>query len=136
MIRTIILSLLIATIWVAIASQFVWNATNSACPVGFYRKTDKKPARGDLVLLRNPLKEYAAGPGDTITTTAEGSYINGKLFQGSGIPEGTPYRPYPYSTFVLAEDQYWMLGHNPLSLDSRYQGPIPGCELWQVVKPW
>ena len=136
MIRTLILSFALSFIWIAVAEQFTWNSTASACPVGWYYITSKQPAKGDLVLLRNPLKEYAAGPGDTIRTTPEGSYINGVLFPHSEIPDGSPYQPYPYRTLVLQDDQYWMLGRNRLSLDSRYQGPIPGCELWKVVKRW
>jgi len=115
-------------------AHITWNVSPSE-PVGFYWITDAAPTRGKLVLLRNDLKRIAGWPGDTIRTTPEGSYVNGVFQPNSGIPAGSPYQPYPYGTFKLAPDQYWMLGNLSLSYDSRYTGPRPGCEIMSVVKP-
>ncbi|MBV8056334.1 MAG: S26 family signal peptidase [Deltaproteobacteria bacterium] len=104
-------------------------------PVGLYRTTGEPISRDRLVLLRNPLKRLVGMPGDTICTTPEGSYINGKLIPNSGIPAGSPYQHYPFGTFKLQPDQYWTLGNHALSYDSRYEGPIPGSLIASTVNP-
>jgi type IV secretory pathway protease TraF len=114
--------------------NFTLNRSASE-PVGLYRITGQPPARDALVLLKDPLKRLVGVPGDTIRTTAQGTWVNGKFIPDSGIPATAPYRPYPFGTFKLAPDQYWTLGQHPLSYDSRYQGPIPGSLLASRVEP-
>ena len=104
-------------------------------PVGLYRPTHVPFKRGALVLLRDPLKRLVAMPGDTIRTSGQGTFVNGHLIPNSGIPQGSPYRPYPFGTFTLAPDQYWTLGDHPLSYDSRYLGPIPGSLIASTAEP-
>ena len=103
--------------------------------IGLYRPTHDAFKRGALVLLRDPLKRLVATPGDFIRTSPEGTYVNGQLIRNSGIPAGSPYRPYPFTTFRLAPDQYWTLGDHPLSYDSRYYGAVPGSLIASIVKP-
>jgi type IV secretory pathway protease TraF len=116
-------------------SHFTFNASASE-PVGLYRITGHPPGRDALVLLKNPLKRLVGVPGDSIRTTAQGTWVNGRLIPNSGIPAAAPYRPYPFGTFKLAADQYWTLGQHPLSYDSRYEGPIPGSLIASRVEPF
>ncbi len=114
--------------------HFTLNLSPSE-PIGLYRPTRGAFKRGALVLLRDPLKRLVATPGDVIRTSPEGTYVNGQLIPNSGIPTGTPYRPYPFTTFRLAPDQYWTLGDHPLSYDSRYYGPVPGSLIASTAEP-
>ena len=68
-----------------------------------------------------PLKRIAGMPGDIVTVTPQGSYINGKL-----IPNSAPVvnRHYPYGQYILGPADVWVVGKDPRSWDSRYFGPI------------
>lgn len=116
-------------------ANFTLNFSASE-PLGFYRPTNEQLKRNRLVLLREPLKRLVGVPGDHIRTSPKGTYVNDKLVQNSGIPTDSPYRPYPYTTFVLEPYQYWTLGDNPLSWDSRYIGPVPDSLIASTVEPF
>lgn len=118
-----------------VVTHFTLNESPSE-PIGLYRPTYAPFKRGSLVLLRDPLKRVAGMPGDTIRTSPEGTYVNNKLIPNSGIPAGSPYRPYPFTTFALKPDQFWVLGDHPLSYDARYIGPIPGSLVASTVVPF
>jgi Signal peptidase, peptidase S26 len=80
------------------------------------------------VVLKLPLKQIAALPGDTVRVPREGSYVNGKPWPGSGIPASAPTH-FPYGNYLLHPNQQWVLGDNPLSYDSRYfrhDSPVVG----------
>jgi type IV secretory pathway protease TraF len=115
-------------------THFTINESRSE-PLGFYRVTHKPLNRDRLVLLRDPLKRLVGIPGDVIRTTPEGTYLNERLISNSRVPAGSPYRPYPFRTFVLEPDQFWVLGDHPLSYDSRYLGPVPGSLIASTVEP-
>lgn len=104
-------------------------------PEGFYREIAGPVIRGGMVELRNLTKHVAGIPGDTVIVTPEGSYINGKLWPYSAIPTDSHYRPFPFGTYKLAAGQFWILGDNPLSFDSRYIGMIPLDLIGSPVKP-
>jgi type IV secretory pathway protease TraF len=117
-----------------VLTHFTLNVSASE-PLGIYRPTNAALERGSLVLLRDPLKRLVGMPRDVIRTSPEGTYVNGRLIPNSGIPKSTPYRPYPFTTFVLEPDQFWVLGDHPLSYDSRYLGPVPGSLIASTVEP-
>jgi type IV secretory pathway protease TraF len=104
-------------------------------PTGIYEITDEPLHRDSFVLVREPLKRLVGLPGDHIRVAAEGTYINGRLIPNSAVPKGSPYLHYPYVTMTLVEDQYWLLGSNPLSWDSRYVGPFPATLVSTSVRP-
>jgi type IV secretory pathway protease TraF len=110
------------------------NVTNSE-PTGLYLHVLGSPTRGGMVVLRPLLKHVAAMPGDVVRVTPEGSYINGKLWPYSGVPVTPPYRPFPFGTYTLQLGQYWLLGSNPESWDSRYIGPIPVDLIAGPIRP-
>jgi type IV secretory pathway protease TraF len=102
----------------------VTGALTDSEPPGLYRIVGGSPVRDDLVELRQLMKHVAAVAGDTVRVTPEGSYINGKLWPYSAPVAGN-YQHYPFGTYKLAPGQYWVLGQNPMSWDSRYIGPVP-----------
>jgi len=105
------------------------NMTESE-PIGLYLKIPGEPAQGRMVQLRGLIKHIVGVPGDTIRTTPEGSYVNGKLWPHSAIPADTNgYRPYSFGEFTLGLGQYWVLGQSGDSWDSRYLGPVP----WDAI---
>lgn len=122
-------------LWIASASV-TWNVSASAAPIGWYYRTSGKPQRGDLVELRNPLKRLVGVPGDRIEVTKEGTRVNGKLLPNSAVPEGSPYRPYPFGAYILQIDQYLCFGDDPRSWDGRYLGPEPGVLIKGKVERW
>jgi type IV secretory pathway protease TraF len=115
-------------------THFTLNQSASM-PVGLYRITHELIRRGSLVLLKEPLKEIVAVPGDTVRWDAAGVSVNGRLLDNSAIPVGSPYPPYPYTTLKLAPDQYVAMGRHPLSYDARYTGPTPLSLLASTVTP-
>ena len=116
-------------------THFTLNQSASE-PAGLYRITTQPLARNALVLLKDPLKRLVGMPNDSIQVTAAGTYVNGKLVANSAVPKASPYPHYPYGTFMLGPDQYWVLGDNSLSYDSRYYGSIPRSLLASTVKPF
>jgi type IV secretory pathway protease TraF len=111
------------------------NVTDSE-PLGLYAKVGGFPSRGCLIQLRPLIKHLVGVPGDVIQTTAQGSYINGKLWPNSSIPANTHgYRPYPFGKYRLGPHQYWILGDGPDSLDSRYLGMVSADVIATTVKP-
>lgn len=132
-------SLTYALLAIAIASFYLlahFTINDSASmPMGLYRVTHEPFQRGSIVLLREPLKEIVAVPGDTVQWSAKGVSVNGRLLEHSAVPEGSPYPPYPYTTLKLAPYQYVTMGHHPLSYDARYTGATPASLLASTVQP-
>jgi len=115
--------------------SLVVNVSDSAAPAGIYRVLwDVKMERGDLVLMREPLKKVVGLPGDIVRFAREGVYLNHQLLPNSAVPTDSPYPPYPYQTIVLAKGQYLLMGANPLSFDGRYEGVTPEELVYQKVQ--
>ena len=120
-----------AALLLAVASLNVLHVAGNlspSVPRGFYRITHGPLQRGTYVILKMPLKRVAALPGDTVRVTAEGSYVNGKLWPGSVIPADVlathRLEHYPFDVYVLKTGQLWVLSNSPLGWDSRYFGPV------------
>ena len=101
-------------------------------PRGLYRLTEGTPQRGKYVALAMPLKQIAGMPGDIVTVTPQGTYINGRL-----IPNSAPVAPrhYPYGQYILGPTDLWLVGKDPMSWDSRYFGPIPESLINAIAQP-
>jgi signal peptidase I len=73
------------------------------------------------------IKVIVGIPGDTVDITNSGIYIN-KLLQpnsvGIQLYNHITLNPLRYKSFVLAKDEYFVLGDSVHSYDSRYIGPI------------
>jgi type IV secretory pathway protease TraF len=100
------------------------GALTDSEPPGLYREVPGPIVRGQMVELRRLMKHVVAVGGDTVTVTAEGTFVDGKLWPHSA-PIAGRYQHYPFGTYKLAAGQYWILGQNPTSWDSRYLGPVP-----------
>src|SRR5260370_8394433 len=111
-----------------IANSFaglVINLTNSEA-TGISLRVPGKPERGGMVALRPLMKHVVAVPGDVVTVTAQGTYVNGQLFPHSAIPiTAKGYQPFPFGSYSLQPGQYWLLGPGPYSWDTLYTGPVP-----------
>jgi signal peptidase I len=93
-----------------------------------------RPSRGDVVALPDPAgsaahfgKRVIGLPGETVSISAEGVSINGRLLAEPYIVAD----PAPAeTTWELAADEYFVMGDNrPASLDSRYFGPVQAEKL-------
>jgi signal peptidase I len=93
------------------------------------------PQRGDLV------KRVIALPGQTIYSSGNRVYVNGRPLAQSYLPPGDPLGPpiasraHPYR--VPAGDFYLLGDNRAISCDSRYWGPIRGTTIvGKVVLVW
>ena len=112
----------------------VTGALTDSEPPGLYREIPGPAVRGGMVELRRLMKHVVAVAGDTVRVTPEGSYINGKLWPYSA-PIADRYQHYPFGIYKLQPGQYWVLGQNPTSWDSRYIGPVPFDLINSRVQP-
>jgi type IV secretory pathway protease TraF len=113
----------------------VVNLTHSE-PTGIYLRVRGQPERGSMVALRSLMKHVVAVPGDVVTLTPQGTYVNGRFFPRSGIPAtARGYRPFPFGTYTLQQGQYWLLGTTTDSWDSRYIGPVPIDLIQSTIRP-
>jgi signal peptidase I len=102
------------------------------------------PANGDLV------KRVIALPGQTIYSSGNNIYVNGKLLPEPFLPHNDPLGPpipdasaqHPYR---VPPGDFYVLGDNrAVSCDSRYWGPIKGTSIvgkvvliwWHNGHPW
>ena len=137
---TVTRTILIATVTgvIGFANNFagvVVNLTSSE-PTGIYLRIAGKPKRGGMVALRPLMKHVVAVPGDVVTVTAQGTYVNGQLSPHSAIPATAKgYRPFAFGAYTLQPGQYWLLGTSPDSWDSRYIGPVPIDLIASTIRP-
>ncbi len=84
------------------------------------------------------LKTVAGVPGDTVVVTPQGVFINGKRWSESkplpSDPKGRPLHG-DYGIHHLGSGQYWLMGKNPLSWDSRYWGPVRMNHIRKSLRP-
>ena len=157
--------LVLASIAVIKQAGFRVN-TSPSIPLGIYRTTTTPLSVGSYVLLcpenKEPFitaqkrdyigagycpgglgymfKRVAALPNDIITTTANGMYINGKLY-----PDSKPFhhdalnRMLPIwhanQTRLKAGEVVLMTQGDKNSFDARYFGPLPQQQIVSVVRP-
>lgn len=104
-------------------------------PMGLYLITEQALKPGAFVLLHSPLKQIVGGPGDTVTVTPAGSYVNGKLIRLSAVPGDSAFTHCPYGTYHLRPHQLWILGSHPNSWDSRYFCAVPQTLVSSTAQP-
>ena len=157
--------LVLASIAVIKQAGFRVN-TSPSIPLGIYRTTTTPLSVGSYVLLcpenKEPFitaqkrdyigagycpgglgymfKRVAALPNDIITTTANGMYINGKLY-----PDSKPFKHdalnrtlpiwHANQTRLKAGEVVLMTQGDKNSFDARYFGPLPEQQIVSVVRP-
>ena len=107
-------------------ANFTINVSDSATPVGLYRvEPSPKVDRGELVVLRMPIKQVWALPGDHVTFTPAGVYRDGQLIPNSAPEPGIAHR-FPYGNYTVPPEMFLGMGtRDPDSWDSRYIGFLP-----------
>ena len=95
------------------------------------------PANGDLV------KRVIALPGQTIYSSGNNIYVDGKLLAEPYLPHDDPLGPpIPHASqqhpFRVPPGEFYLLGDNrSISCDSRYWGPIEGPTIiGKVILVW
>jgi signal peptidase I len=162
---TILVVVLLAGLVRAFAFQTFWIPTSSMVPtLGVYDRILVQKAffswrdvrEGDIVVFSHPPLDHCGGPkegdlvkrvialpGQTIYSSGNSIYVNGRLLAEPYLPRYDPLGPpipdassqHPYR---VPPGEFYMLGDNRAgSCDSRYWGPIKGSSIiGKVVLVW
>ena len=160
---TVLVAVLLAGLVRTFGFQTFWIPSSSMEPtLGVYDRILVQKAffnwhdvrEGDIVVFSHPPLEQCAGPqggdlvkrvialpGQTIYSSGNNVYINGKLLAEPYLPQPDPLgRPiaskqHPYR---VPAGEFYMMGDNrAISCDSRYWGPIKGSSIvGKVVLDW
>jgi conjugative transfer signal peptidase TraF len=126
---------------------FYWESATGEyvefCPSGPWAKMSADRgyrAPGSCFDRHEPLLKRMIGfPGDVVNYDANGVRINGFTLPASAPyqldTEGRPIQHFPWGEYVLGATQYWVMGSNPRSFDSRYYGPIDGSQIRSRLRP-
>jgi signal peptidase I len=162
---TILVVVLLAGLLRAFAFQTFWIPTSSMVPtLGVYDRILVQKAffswrdlrEGDIVVFSHPPLDHCGGPqeddlvkrvialpGQTIYSSGNSIYVNGRLLAEPYLPHHDPLGPpipdasrqHPYR---VPPREFYLLGDNRAgSCDSRYWGPIKGSSIiGKVVLVW
>ena len=160
---TILVAMLLAGLVQAFAFQPFWIPTSSMVPtLGVYDRvlvqkaffTWRDVREGQIVVFSHPPLDHCPGPqegdlvkrvialpGQTIYSSGNSIYVNGRLLAEPYLPHHDPLGPsiasrqHPYR---VPPGEFYMLGDNRAdSCDSRYWGPIKGSSIiGKVVLVW
>jgi signal peptidase I len=159
---TIVVAVLLAGLVRTFAFQPFWIPSSSMVPtLGVYDRVMVQKAfftwrdvhEGQIVVFGHPpldrcgpqegdlVKRVIALPGQTIYSSGNSIYVNGRLLAEPYLPHNDPLGPpiassqHPYR---VPPGEFYMLGDNrAISCDSRYWGPIKGLSIvGKVVLVW
>jgi signal peptidase I len=161
---TILVAVLLAGLARAFAFQTFWIPSSSMVPtLGVYDRilvqkaffTWRDVREGDIVVFTHPpldhcgdsqddlVKRVIALPGQTIYSSGDSIYVNGRLLAEPYLPRYDPLGPpIPNATsqhpYRVPPGEFYMMGDNrAISCDSRYWGPISGSSIvGKVVLAW
>ncbi|UTH74235.1 signal peptidase I [Chromobacterium sp. IIBBL 290-4] len=161
--RFAVRSLIAAAICFGLAQALVyWNDGRYRIGIDFQKNVhclpwtvffmERKPAawlpeRGDLVQYRNPrldrgfaaftMSKLVMGvAGDRVQIKGGRVYLNGRYVGGLNLSQALGKKPQDYArAFTLREGEYFLMGSQPYSYDSRYWGPIRHEEIIGRVLP-
>ena len=151
---TILVVVLLAGLVRAFAFQTFWIPSSSMVPtLGVYDRIVVQKAffswrdvrEGEIVVFSHPPLDHCPGPqgdlvkrvialpGQTIYSSGNGIYINGRLLAEPYLPHDDPLGPpiasrqHPYR---VPSGEFYLLGDNRAdSCDSRYWGPVTGSSI-------
>ena len=159
----ILVAVLLAGLVRAFAFQTFWIPTSSMVPtLGVYDRvlvqkaffTWRDVREGDIVVFSHPPLDHCLGegdlvkrvialPGQTIYSSGNSIYVNGRRLAEPYLPNDDPLGPpvpdasraHPYR---VPAGEFYVLGDNRAdSCDSRYWGPITGSSIiGKVVLTW
>jgi signal peptidase I len=162
---TILVAVLLAGLVRAFAFQTFWIPSPSMVPtLGVYDRILVQKAffswhdvrEGDIVVFSHPPLDHCGGPqegdlvkrvialpGQTIYSSGNSIYVNGRLLAEPYLPHNDPLGPpipdassqHPYR---VPPGEFYLLGDNrAISCDSRYWGPVKGSSIiGKVVLVW
>jgi signal peptidase I len=159
---TILVAVLLAGLARAFVFQTFWIPSSSMVPtLGVYDRVLVQKAffswhdvrEGDIVVFSQPPLDHCGGPGgdlvkrvialpgQTIYSSGNSIYVNGRLLAEPYLPSYDPLGPpiagsqHPYR---VPPGEFYMLGDNRAdSCDSRYWGPVKGSSIvGKVVLTW
>ena len=160
---TIAVAVLLAGLVRAFAFQTFWIPSSSMVPtLGVHDRIVVRKAffswrdvrEGEIVVFSHPPRDHCPGPqegdlvkrvialpGQTIYSSGNSIYVNGRLLAEPYLPPHDPLglqiasSQHPYR---VPSGEFYMLGDNrTISCDSRYWGPITGSSIiGQVVLVW
>jgi signal peptidase I len=161
----IVVAVLLAGLVRGLAFQAFWIPSASMVPtIGVHDRVLVRKAfftwrdvrEGDIVVFRHPPLDHCLGPrnddlvkrvialpGQTIYSSGDSIYVNGRLLPQPYLPSVDPLglpipgasRQHPYR---VPAGEFYMLGDDrSVSCDSRYWGPIKGSSIvGKVVLAW
>jgi signal peptidase I len=162
---TILVAVLLAGLVRAFAFQAFWIPSSSMVPtLGVYDRilvqktffTWRDVREGDIVVFSRPPLDHCGGPqqgdlvkrvialpGQTIYSSGNSIYVNGRLLAEPYLPRYDPLGPpVPHAssqrTYRVPPGEFYVLGDNrAISCDSRYWGPVKGSSIvGKVVLVW
>jgi signal peptidase I len=162
---TILVAVLLAGLLRAFAFQTFWIPSASMVPtLGVYDRILVQKAfftwhdvrEGDIVVFSQPPLDHCGGsqggdlvkrvialPGQTIYSSGNSIYVNGRLLAEPYLPPDDPLGPpVPHASsqhlYRVPPGEFYLLGDNrAISCDSRYWGPIKGSSIvGKVVLVW
>jgi signal peptidase I len=160
----ILVAVLLAGLVRTFAFQTFWIPSSSMVPtLGVYDRILVQKAfftwhdvrEGDIVVFSHPpldqcggpqegdlVKRVIALPGQTIYSSGNSIYVNGRLLAEPYLPRYDPLGPPIYASsqhpYRVPPGEFYVLGDNrAISCDSRYWGPIKGSSIvGKVVLVW
>jgi signal peptidase I len=162
---TILVAVLLAGLVRTFAFQTFWIPSSSMVPtLGVYDRilvqkaffTSRDVREGDIVVFSQPPLDHCGGPqagdlvkrvialpGQTIYSSGNSIYVNGRLLAEPYLPHDDPLGPqipdassrHPYR---VPPGEFYVMGDNrAISCDSRFWGPISGSSIiGKVVLVW
>lgn len=85
------------------------------------------------------IKRFGCGPGEILTSNADKQYFCGQKLLGKALETDSNGRPLPLFQFAgpVPENNYFMMGINPRSFDSRYFGFVHADDiLYKALPLW
>jgi signal peptidase I len=154
---TILVAVLLAGLVRAFAFQTFWIPSPSMVPtLGVYDRILVQKAffswhdvrEGDIVVFSHPPLDHCGGPqqgdlvkrvialpGQTIYSSGNSIYVNGRLLAEPYLPHYDPFGPpIPHASsqhsYRVPPGEFYLLGDNrAISCDSRYWGPVKGSSI-------